>query len=74
MGKAERKKSEMMDMTGWVGFVSKVMVGWNEFWGVSIFTSLGDDDSFQLAFRKAFSRLFVIPSFVQMRCALQYPY
>ena len=30
MGKAERKKSEMMDMTVWCGL--SVMDGWNELW------------------------------------------
>ena len=50
MGKAERKKSERMDMTGF-GFVSNNDGKCSAY---GILTSLRDDNSFELAFGKAF--------------------
>lgn len=67
IGNAERKKSEMIDITMTCKYLNMKP-------GVEILTSLRDYNSFKLTLGKALSGQLIIPGFVQMRAALKDPH
>ena len=66
MGKAARKKSDMIDMTGNMSLDVEV--------SRAALTSLRDDNPFKLTFAETLPWRLIIPSLVEMRSALEYPY